>query len=99
MCDPADTVMVQVIIPADLSTTGYARIKDARIDRCIAPLVAALHKAHIDMRGSCCGHGWGPGDIHLEDGRLLLILEPKKAERYLAMRKRRPHPSGRRGRT
>lgn len=90
MCEPGDTVRVAVVIPADLSSTGFHRIKHARIDRCIAPLVSALQKGGIDMRGSCCGHGWGPGDIQLQDGRLLLILEPQKAERYLAMRKARP---------
>ena len=43
------------------------------IDLCIAPLVQALQKGGIDMNTSCCGHGGNLGDIHLQDGRILLI--------------------------
>lgn len=43
------------------------------IDKCIADLVEALQTAGINMRGSCCGHGKGPGYISLEDGRMLSI--------------------------
>jgi len=87
MCKQGDTVPVYVTIPADLSTTGEVQAKCAEIDRCIAPIVSALQRAGIDMRGSCCGHGKGLGDIHLQDGRLLLILDQAEATRYLTDRR------------
>ena len=80
-------VYVQVKIPADLSSTGVAKWKRAQIDACIAPIVRALQTAGIDMRGSCCGHGEGEGDIHLQDGRALFILSPEEGQRYYAERR------------
>jgi len=82
-CPCRETLPVRVRIPADLSCTGKAKWKRARIDTCIAPIVRALQKAGIDMRGSCCGHG-GDGNIHLEDGRILIIR--REASKYLARR-------------
>ena len=67
--------LVKVKIPADLSCTGRSHWKKAQIDRCIAPIVSALQEGGIDMRGSCCGHGKMDGDIHLQDGRILIIKE------------------------
>lgn len=67
------TQNVLVKIPADLSCTGFARFKYVGIDACIAPLVEALQKGGIDMRGSCCGHGKSVGEIHLQDGQVLII--------------------------
>jgi len=82
-------VAVMVKIPADLSHTGKVIWKYAQIDACIAPIVAALQKAGVDMRGSCCGHGNGEGNIQLQDGRSLIILSPKQAEDYyVKMRKK-----------
>ena len=43
------------------------------IDYCIADIVAALNAANIITTASCCGHKKQPGDIHLEDGRILII--------------------------
>ncbi len=85
MCDHGDTILVGVKISADLSHSGEAYWKRTKIDRCIAPLVNALQEAQIDMRGSCCGHGQGIGDIHLQDGRLLLILPPDASDAWMAM--------------
>lgn len=73
MCDWGDTVDVEVTIPADLSHTGETRKAVTPIDRCIAPIVAALEKQGIVMRGSCCGHGKGFGSIALHDGRVLAV--------------------------
>lgn len=70
------TVGVYVKIPADLSCSGEAHWKEAQVDACIAPLVQALQLSGVDMRGSCCGHGKGPGHIELQDGRGLLVLSP-----------------------
>lgn len=76
MCkDQTEEVLVE--IPADLSHTGKAYLKYACIDKCIAPLVRALQHAEINMRGSCCGHGEGDGEILLADGRVLIIQRAK----------------------
>lgn len=77
MCEWGDTVMVNVVMPVDLSYTGEQRKCPKLIDRCIAPIVAALVEAGILTRSSCCGHGKADGEIQLEDGRTLMI---KKAE-------------------
>jgi hypothetical protein len=65
--------VVRVRIPADLSCMGAAKWKRAKIDACIAPIVRALQRGGIDMRGSCCGHGKTKGHIDLQDGRVLII--------------------------
>jgi hypothetical protein len=44
------------------------------IDYCIADIVAALNAANITTVASCCGHGKQLGDIMLEDGRVLKIV-------------------------
>ena len=76
-CGRAST-LVKVKIPADLSSTGKIKWKYALIDACIATIVEALQKGKIDMRGSCCGHNKGFGDIHLQDGRVLIIVSDKE---------------------
>lgn len=76
---------VLVKIPADLSCTGFAKFKYVGIDACIAPIVEALQKGAIDMRGSCCGHNKYAGEIHLQDGRVLLIAD---FDRYLKHKKK-----------
>lgn len=77
MCEWGNTRPVMVKIPEDLSCTGFSKFKYEDIDECIAPIVEALQKGAIDMRGSCCGHGKGTGDIHLQDGRVLIIVDDK----------------------
>ena len=74
-------VQVNCLIPADLSCDGKEKIKPIKIDACIAGIVQALHRGNINMRGSCCGHGKADGDIHLQDGRLLIIK--REGEKYL----------------
>ena len=83
MCEHGTTVPVRVKIPADLAAESHEKWKAAAIDACIAPLVAALQAAGINMRGSCCGHGKGPGHIDLQDGRGLLILSSNKNKKFL----------------
>ena len=75
MCEWGTMTSVFVKIPADLSSTGKTKWKWEQIDSCIAELVDALQTAGIDMRGSCCGHGKDFGDIHLQDGRVLVITD------------------------
>jgi hypothetical protein len=43
------------------------------IDYCISDVVAALNAANIQTMASCCGHGKMPGNIALEDGRVLTV--------------------------
>jgi hypothetical protein len=75
VCDWGKTISVRVKVPADLSSTGKSKWKCALIDACVAPVVKALQEGGIDMRGSCCGHGRGAGEILLQDRRILLILD------------------------
>lgn len=87
MCKWGTTTLVRVKIPADLSCDGKEKWKDCGIDSCIAPIVAALQAAGIDMRGSCCGHGKREGEIELEDGRGLLILSANTYQERLVSAK------------
>lgn len=48
-----------------------------RIDSCIHDIVAALNAGGVPTRASCCGHGKQPGNILLEDGRVINIIFPK----------------------
>lgn len=73
VCPCNETVDVYVKIPADLSCTGEERWKYAKVDKCIAPIVQALQNQRIYMRGSCCGHGKGDGEIMLQDGNLVTV--------------------------
>lgn len=51
------------------------------IDLCIADLVAALNAANIQTAASCCGHGHQPGNIVLDDGRVLQVYtEPAEVQ-------------------
>lgn len=84
MCKHGQYKLVNVLIPKDLSHSGESYWKSVQIDYCIADLIEALQNNGINMRGSCCGHNKKDGEIHLQDGRLLLIIDKKKAERYLA---------------
>ena len=82
MCEWGNTEEIYVKIPADLSCTGKEHWKYVGIDKCIAPIVDALQRVGIDMRGSCCGHGKTDGSIHLQDGRILIIKQD--GNKYLA---------------
>lgn len=80
MCQHNETEEVEVTIPADLSHTGKAYRKRAKIDKCLSPIVRALSDNGIHMRGSCCSYG--VGEIGLDDGRLLLVLDRDTAGAY-----------------
>jgi hypothetical protein len=73
ICPCSKTKVVKVIIARDLSYTGRERIKEAQIDKCIAPLVKELQTFGINMRSSCCGHGEIHGHIILSDRTELKI--------------------------
>ena len=45
------------------------------IDYCIHRIVAALNAGGIRTVASCCGHKRMPGNIMLEDGRVLVIVD------------------------
>lgn len=86
MCKWGNTTDVWVRIPSDLSCDGSQKWKQAKIDTCISDLVAALQLGRIDMRGSCCGHRSGVGDIHLQDGRSLIVLNERMASLFYVSR-------------
>lgn len=86
MCERGNYELINVKIPADLSCTGKEHWKNAQIDKCIAPIVKALQEGGIDMRGSCCGHGSGCGDIELQDGRIILILNEELKHLYWSIK-------------
>jgi hypothetical protein len=75
VCEHGNSIEVGVFIPApELSHSGKPHWAVKKIDACIAPLVKALQSAGIYTRGCCCGHGSLVGDITLQDGRVLLIV-------------------------
>lgn len=79
MCEHGNDVVVMVKIPGDLACDGKERWDEKNVDACIAPIVKALQEGGIDMRGSCCGHGKGLGEIDLQDGRTLVVVPPGHA--------------------
>ena len=66
-------IILNVLIPANLSHTGNFHWALKPVDKCIAPIVQALNDAGIYTAGCCCGHGETDGNIILHDGRLLTI--------------------------
>lgn len=58
------------------------------IDAPIADIVSALQQAGIDMRGSCSGHDEREGYIDLQDGRVLLMLNPHFGQSYMVNREK-----------
>jgi len=74
MCEWGNEEEILVKIPYDLSHDGRTTWKRKKIDTCIASLVRALQVGGINMRGSCCGHNRSVGNIHLQDGRVLVIM-------------------------
>lgn len=51
------------------------------IDWCIHHIVAALNAGGVKTTMCCCGHGRQPGEIRLEDGRILHIWNPPNETR------------------
>jgi hypothetical protein len=66
VCRQGDTV--NLWIPTRRAFGEYASV-----DRCIAPLVAALNATGFETVASCCGHGRQPGNVILRDGREIFI--------------------------
>lgn len=71
------------VAPVDLAVPDYTGCRNAEVDLCIAPVVAALNGAGIRTVASCCGHGIRPGDIALEDGRELIIAQTYEIARHV----------------
>lgn len=44
------------------------------IDWCIHHIIAALNAGGVKTLSCCCGHQEMPGQIYLEDGRMLLVM-------------------------
>jgi hypothetical protein len=66
---------VAVTVHKSVAASGVRHRAVRQIDSCIADLVKALDSSGIIMLGSCCGHGTGPGQILLADGRVLTITK------------------------
>jgi len=73
VCKHGEEVILKVPIPANLSHTGEFWWAEKGVDACIAPIVQALNDAGIYTSGCCCGHSEADGDIHLHDGRVLIL--------------------------
>ena len=78
MCDWGNNVTLKVPMHPEDSHTGEFRWAEKGVDRCIAPIVAALNQAGIHTRACCCGHGKHEGIISLHDGRVLAVKEDGK---------------------
>lgn len=83
MCEWGTDTILEVVVPARLSSTGQERRKRASIDSCIAPLVNALNGAEILTVASCCGHFKRPGNIALADGRELIVAPDYETARQV----------------
>ncbi len=66
MCKFGDHVVIEVLIPADLSYTGKKRFARKPIDRCLVNVVKLLKSFGIETRSCCCGHGRERGTIQVE---------------------------------
>lgn len=44
------------------------------VDACIHHIVAALNAGGVRTKACCCGHGFRPGSIILDDGREIFIV-------------------------
>lgn len=75
MCEHGDTVPVRVHSPGWLTHSGEAEWRTVPVDRCIAPIVELLVASGVYTSGACCGHGNGPGEILLQDGRAVEVRE------------------------
>lgn len=73
MCEKGDTVTM--VLPSRPFSDPFGRHLEYSIDRCIAPLVAALNQGGIATSSCCCGHGDGPGYVFLGNGRALVVAE------------------------
>ena len=60
-------------IPINLHHPTQRGFTQGSADPCIAPLVQALNDGGFQTVASCCGHGRRPGNIVLEDDRVITI--------------------------
>lgn len=72
-CGGEKTYRNQAILPLNGRTVC--------IDWCIHHIVAALNAANVRTVACCCGHGEKDGNIHLEDGRILIIKQAPEKHR------------------
>lgn len=69
MCESGD------VVPMWLPTEHAPGWKLRPVDRCIAPLVAALRAAGFETVNSCCGHGKRDTEVLLADGREVIVRQ------------------------
>lgn len=90
MCKWGTDVVMPLEIPADVSHSGKAYIKNVGVDACLAPIIKALNDAGVKTVACCCGHGKSLGSIHLADKRVLLIYPDRASAERIAYRTARP---------
>lgn len=56
---------------------------DGGIDPCLMPLIASLNGAGFKTIASCCGHGFLPASVILEDGREVIVARSWKEARMM----------------
>lgn len=88
MCEKGD--IVTMVLPARPLSDPFGKHLTFSIDRCIAPIVAALNRGGIATTACCCGHGDGPGSIFLGDGRSIVIAANQAEHAQLTLRVEAP---------
>lgn len=79
-------VIMELTVPAHLSSTGADKRREWFVDACIAPLVQALNDGGLPTIASCCGHGHRPGRVSLRDGRDVLVCASMEEAEALTAR-------------
>lgn len=78
MCDDKVTLLVPTLSEPNEAGVRVVWWAEAPVDRCISGLVKALNAEVVLTASCCCGHGKGPGEIVMHDGRVLLVLDTRE---------------------
>ena len=88
MCNKHSSVKVPLCKPRQ-----YSKLKYAKVDRCIAPLVAMLNLNGIQTVGCCCGHNEYKPSIMIKKGKKVFDLFSGE----VVLRKRRYYKTDKQG--
>lgn len=78
VCDPLNREATMVVV--ERNEHGKPTVW---CDPCLVTLVRALNAAGIRTVASCCGHGYRPGLVMLDDGRSLVIVRDDEERRRI----------------
>ena len=88
MCQKRSSTIVQLCKPRK-----YSKLKYAKVDACIAPLVSLLNMYGIETVGACCGHGiYNPSIFINHKGKKIDLFSGK-----IILRKRRFYKTDQKG--